>query len=229
MSRLEWVRLIAGAGLMSLCLCLVTLAISSPAPVEATVQSIAIRPAVGSAKQSIRVTFVADACGVLTRTDEIFWDGVPYGIFVTDPPACKHTFSMMPAYGHQQPGRHKLCIGADVLSCATFTILVPKPKPTPKPTLKPTPKSTPGASMSPSSGSLLPSSQEPTVEPNPLALATGGTASAASPTVVPVIAPELANGGSGPDSIEALVLASIVVGGAIGGLLLVRRRRRRER
>ena len=217
-------RLGVGGMLLSLVFGTLGLAASAPAPVAAATQSISIRPTQGSATQSIKVTFVADQC-VLNLTDEIFWDGTPIGITAGKPPSCEVTFTAIPAYGHRGPGRHKLCVGQDVISCATFTILGPKPtprptpKPTPRPTAKASPIPTPLPSLSPSP-MITPPPSEPAI-----ALASASPTPAPAPSGANAAPPVGSTGAGGAyDPAGLLVVGVGLIAGLVTGFWLVVRR-----
>jgi hypothetical protein len=207
---------------------LVALAVTtlSPTTVSANnTQTISISPTQGSATQRIKVDFVGDFCTTGSPTFETFWDGVWHCLDTMNPPTCEVSFTMKPVVGHTSPGKHKLCIGGDVLSCATYTILGPKPtprptpKPTPRPTAKPSPTPTPEPSASPSPiVTLVPS--EPAIalapaSPTPAPAPSGGNAA-------PAVSSTGAGGAYDPTGLLVVGVGLIAVLGA--SLALVVRR-----
>ena len=223
-------RGLAGRVLIAIGLVALALTTQPSGTAMANTQTISISPTHGSATQRITVDFVGDFCGPGSPTFETFWDGVWYGLDTMNPPTCEVTFTMKPVVGHRNPGKHKLCVGGDVLSCATFTILGPNP--TPRPTPKPTPRPTPRPTVKPNATPTPPASDSPsptgTLQSSEPALALAP----ASPTAAP------SGGNAGPavvltgvsgaiDPTELIVIGASLVAVTGAALFVARRRRRR--
>ena len=183
-------------------------------PAAALTQSLSIRPTSGSATQRITITFVAASCGGISWTDEAMWDGQPFIVFGPQPPSCRYVFTTAPLENHRNPGKHRICAGAGAdttyFSCATYTVLAPRPKPT----LKPTPKAAPPATPTPSP------TPTPTVAATPTALAL----ETATPTPAP--APPTTPGATSSENLSGaggamLDLTPLLLGGAVFLVLLL--------
>ena len=160
------------------------------------------------------MTFFAQSCGTTIGTGLLTWDGHAFGVFPANPPSCKWTFKIVPRDGYKQPGKHRICAGADVYSCATYTILALRPKPTPKPTPKPV--AAPTATASPSPSPSLTDVAIPTVTAVALVSATP-TPAPATPTA-PDASPLPDLMGAGGASLD---LTPVFIGGAILLVLLI--------
>ena len=183
-------------------------------PAAALTQSLSIRPTSGSAIQRITITFVAESCGGISWTDEATWDGQPFIVFGPQPPSCRYVFSTTPLEDHRNPGKHRICAGAGAdttyFSCATYTVLAPKPKPTPKPAPKAVPSPTPTSSPTPAATAPA--------TPTALALETATPTPAPAPPTTPGATPvEFVSGAGG----AMLDLTPLLLGAAVFLVLLL--------
>ncbi len=201
------------------------LAFFAASPAAALTQSISIRPTSGSATQRITVTFVGESCGYGIPPAEGLWDAQPFIVFGPTPPSCKYVFTTTPQEGHRGPGTHHICagVGADTTyySCATYTILAPKPKATAKPTLKAAPAPTASPVPSPT-GSV-------TATPTAIALETATPTPAPAPPTDPNASPlpfVTGAGGAVPDLTLVWIGGAIFLGLLVGVIIAAVRRAR---
>jgi len=191
---------------------LLSLTAFAVSPAAALTQTISIRPTSGSATQLITVTFVAHACDpATTGTGLLTWDGHAFGVFLPNPPSCRSTFKIVPLAGYTKPGTHRVCAGADVYSCTTYTILAPKPKPTLKPTPKPA-APTPTVSPSPSPSPI------DVATPTATAVVSATPTLAPAPPTTPDASPSLDLTGAGGAGLD---LVPVFIGGGIFLILLI--------